>query len=88
MNFIDRVNATDRPEVTILQFVDDMVEQGARLIQPRSNNFKATIKGVRKDNMVEDDYFYSFDVGTNVAIGMWYEQKSDDMLPRLYYRCN
>ncbi len=73
---------------TFAEAEEKCLEQGARLIQPRSNNFKATIEGVRKDNMVEDDYFYSFDVGTNVAIGMWYEQKSDDMLPRLYYRCN
>ena len=32
MIYIDRVNATDRPKVTIPQFVDDMVEKGAKLI--------------------------------------------------------
>jgi simple sugar transport system substrate-binding protein len=32
MIFIDRANPTDRPDVTITQLVDDMVEKGARLI--------------------------------------------------------
>ncbi len=32
MIYIDRVNPTDRPKVTIPQFVDDMVEKGAQLI--------------------------------------------------------
>ena len=44
MIFIDRVNSTDRPEVTILQFVDDMVEKGARLIIANSVDMQGGIR--------------------------------------------
>ena len=44
MIFIDRVNATDRPEVTIPQFVDDMVEKGAKLIIANSVDMQEGIR--------------------------------------------
>ena len=44
MIFIDRVNATDRPKVTIPQFVDDMVEKGARLIIANSVDMQDGIR--------------------------------------------
>ncbi len=44
MIFIDRVNAADRPEVTIPQFVDDMVEKGARLIIANSVDMQEGIR--------------------------------------------
>ena len=44
MIFIDRVNATDRPKVTIPQFVDDMVEKGAKLIIANSVDMQDGIR--------------------------------------------
>jgi simple sugar transport system substrate-binding protein len=44
MIFIDRVNATDRPKVTIPQFVDDMVEKGAKLIIANSADMQDGIR--------------------------------------------
>ena len=44
MIFIDRVNPTDRPNVTIGQLVDDMVQKGARLIIASSVDLQAGIR--------------------------------------------
>ena len=44
MIYIDRVNATDRPKVTIPQFVDDMVEKGARVIIANAIDMQAGIR--------------------------------------------
>ncbi len=44
MIFIDRVNATDRPKLTIPQFVDDLVEKGARLIIANSVDMQDGIR--------------------------------------------
>jgi len=44
MIFIDRANPTDRPDVTITQLVDDMVEKGARLIIASSVDMQAGIR--------------------------------------------
>ncbi len=40
MIYIDKVNPADRPGVTILQLVDDMVEKGAKLIIANSDDMK------------------------------------------------
>ena len=44
MIYIDRVNPTDRPKVTIPQFVDDMVEKGAQLIIANSVDMQDGIR--------------------------------------------
>jgi simple sugar transport system substrate-binding protein len=44
MIYIDRANPTDRPDVTITQLVDDMVEKGARLIIASSVDMQAGIR--------------------------------------------
>ena len=44
MIFIDRANPTDRPDVTIAQMVDDMVEKGARLIIANSVDMQDGIR--------------------------------------------
>jgi simple sugar transport system substrate-binding protein len=44
MIFIDRVNPTDRPDVTITQLVDDMVEKGAKLIIANSVDMQNGIR--------------------------------------------
>jgi len=44
MIYIDRANATDRPEVTITQLVDDMVEKGAKLIIANSVDMQDGIR--------------------------------------------
>lgn len=40
MIYIDKVNSVDRPGVTILQLVDDMVEKGAKLVIANSDDMK------------------------------------------------
>jgi simple sugar transport system substrate-binding protein len=44
MIYIDRANPTDRPEVTITQLVDDMVEKGAKLIIANSVDMQDGIR--------------------------------------------
>jgi simple sugar transport system substrate-binding protein len=44
MIFIDRANPTDRPEVTITQMVDDMVEKGAKLVIANSVDMQDGIR--------------------------------------------
>ena len=44
MIFIDRANPTDRPEVTITQMVDDMVEKGAKLVIANSVDMQEGIR--------------------------------------------
>ena len=44
MIFIDRANPTDRPDVTITQLVDDMVEKGAKLIIANSVDMQDGIR--------------------------------------------
>ena len=44
MIYIDRANPFDRPDVTITQLVDDMVEKGARLIIANSVDMQAGIR--------------------------------------------
>ncbi len=44
MIYIDKVNPSDRPGVTIVQLVDDMVEKGARLIIANSDDMKDGIR--------------------------------------------
>ena len=44
MIFIDRANPTDRPDVTIAQMVDDMVEKGAKLIIANSVDMQDGIR--------------------------------------------
>ncbi|MGD9043360.1 MAG: BMP family ABC transporter substrate-binding protein [Desulfobacterales bacterium] len=44
MIFIDRANPTDRPDVTITQLVDDMVEKGAKLIIANSVDMQNGIR--------------------------------------------
>jgi simple sugar transport system substrate-binding protein len=44
MIFIDRANPTDRPDVTITQLVDDMVEKGAKMIIANSVDFQESIR--------------------------------------------
>ena len=44
MIFIDRANSRDRPDVTITQLVDDMVEKGARLIIANSVDMQNGIR--------------------------------------------
>lgn len=44
MIFIDRANPNDRPDVTITQLVDDMVEKGARLIIANSIDMQDGIR--------------------------------------------
>ncbi len=44
MIYIDKVNPSDRPGVTIVQLVDDMVEKGARLVIANSDDMKDGIR--------------------------------------------
>ena len=44
MIFIDRANPTDRPDVTVTQLVDDMVEKGAKLIIANSIDMQNGIR--------------------------------------------
>ena len=44
MIYIDRANPADRPDVTIAQLVDDMVEKGAKLIIANSVDMQAGIR--------------------------------------------
>jgi simple sugar transport system substrate-binding protein len=44
MIYIDRANSTDRPDVTITQLVDDMVEKGAKLIIANSVDMQDGIR--------------------------------------------
>ena len=44
MIYIDRVNPADRPGITIMQLVDDMVEKGAELIIANSDDMKDGIR--------------------------------------------
>jgi simple sugar transport system substrate-binding protein len=44
MIFIDRANSTDRPDVTVTQLVDDMVEKGAKLIIANSVDMQEGIR--------------------------------------------
>ncbi|HDP24122.1 MAG TPA: BMP family ABC transporter substrate-binding protein [Deltaproteobacteria bacterium] len=44
MIYIDKVNPADRPGVTIVQLVDDMVEKGAQLIIANSDDMKDGIR--------------------------------------------
>ena len=44
MIFIDRANPTDRPDVTITQLVDDMVEKGVKLIVANSVDMQDGIR--------------------------------------------
>ena len=44
MIYIDRANPSDRPDVTITQLVDDMVEKGARLILANSVDMQSGIR--------------------------------------------
>ena len=48
MIYIDRVNPTDRPSVTIAQLADDMVQKGAQLIIANSDDMKDGVREAAK----------------------------------------
>ncbi len=62
--------------------------QGGRLFEPRTNQFFTHLEGMRKNNLFADNYFYSLDVSSPVAIGLLYDQRGDDPKPQLYYKYN
>jgi simple sugar transport system substrate-binding protein len=55
MIYIDKVNPTDRPGVTITQLVDDMVEKGAKLIISNSADMK---NGIREAAIIHQDIYF------------------------------
>lgn len=50
MIWIDKVNPTDRPETTVEQVVDDMLDQGARLVFATSDAFKDGILNAAREH--------------------------------------
>jgi simple sugar transport system substrate-binding protein len=66
MIYIDRVNPTDRPSVTIPQLVDDMVEKGAKLIIANSVDMK---DGIREAALAHPDIYFLQISGDDILSG-------------------
>ena len=66
MIYIDRVNPTERPGVTIPQLVDDMVEKGARLIIANSVDMK---DGIRESAIMHPEIKFVHISGDDVLTG-------------------
>lgn len=81
MIFIDRVNATARPKVTIAQFVDDMVEKGAKLI---ISNSVDTQDGIREAALKHPQIKFVLISGDDVLTGKAPENLSN-LMGRMEY---
>ena len=66
MIYIDRVNPTERPGVTIPQLVDDMVEKGAKVIIANSVDMK---DGIRESAIMHPDIKFVHISGDDVLTG-------------------
>jgi simple sugar transport system substrate-binding protein len=66
MIYIDRVNPTDRPSVTIPQLVDDMVHKGAKLIIANSVDMK---DGIREAALSHPDIYFLQISGDDILTG-------------------
>ena len=66
MIYIDRVNPTERPGVTIPQLVDDMVEKGAKLIIANSVDMK---DGIRESAIMHPGIKFIHISGDDVLTG-------------------
>ena len=66
MIYIDRVNPTERPGVTIPQLVDDMVEKGAKLIIANSVDMK---DGIRESAIMHPEIKFVHISGDDVLTG-------------------
>ena len=66
MIYIDRVNPTERPGVTIRQLVDDMVEKGAKLIIANSVDMK---DGIRESAIMHPEIKFVHISGDDVLTG-------------------
>ena len=81
MIFIDRVNATARPKVTIPQFVDDMVEKGAKLIISNSVDMQ---DGIREAALKHPQIKFVLISGDDVLTGKAPENLSN-LMGRMEY---
>jgi simple sugar transport system substrate-binding protein len=66
MIYIDRVNPTDRPSVTIRQLVDDLVQKGAKLIIANSIDMKA---GIREAALANPGIYFLQISGDDILAG-------------------
>lgn len=66
MIYIDKVNPADRPGVTIPQLVDNMVEEGAKLIIANSDDMK---DGIREAALMHPDTYFIHISGDDVLTG-------------------
>ncbi len=66
MIYIDKVNPSDRPGVTVPQLVDDMVEKGAKLIIANSDDMK---DGTREAAAMHPDIHFVHCSGDDVLTG-------------------
>jgi simple sugar transport system substrate-binding protein len=66
MIYIDRVNPTDRPGVTITQLVDDMVDKGARLIIATSIDMQ---NGIHEAALTHPDIYFLQISGDDIMTG-------------------
>jgi len=66
MIYIDKVNPADRPGITILQLVDDMVEKGAKLIIANSDDMK---DGTREAARMHPEIHFLHISGDDVLTG-------------------
>ena len=66
MIYIDRVNPTDRPGVTITQLVDDMVQKGAKLIIATSVDMQ---DGIREAALTNPDIYFLQISGDEIMTG-------------------
>ena len=66
MIYIDKVNPADRPGVTIVQLVDDLVEKGAKLIIANSDDMK---DGTREAAAMHPDIYFIHASGDDVLTG-------------------
>ena len=66
MIYIDRVNPTDRPSVTIPQLADDMVQKGAKLIIANSVDMN---DGIREAALAHPDIYFLQISGDDILTG-------------------
>ncbi len=81
MIYIDKVNPADRPGITIPQLVDDMVENGARLIIANSDDMK---DGIREAAAMYPKIYFIHVSGDDVLTGNAPENLSN-LMGRMEY---
>lgn len=65
--YVDKVNPADRPNITVEQVVDDLVEQGAQFIISNSDDFK---DGTRQSALAHPDVNFLHISGDDVLTGL------------------